>query len=53
MISAKAKGDFCGEELFTYRENDQVSALRIMTSRFSRKRVLNIKREKTRMNLVV
>ena len=25
MISAKAKGDLCGVELFTYRENDQVS----------------------------
>ena len=54
VISAKAKGDLCGEELLTYREKNQVSK-RIKDNGFKilMKWVLNIKREKTRMNLVV
>lgn len=54
MISAKAKGDLCGEELLSYRENDPVSkCIKDNGFRILAKGVLNIKREKTRMNLVV
>lgn len=55
MIFAKVKGGPCGKGWFTCRENDQISkcikgnGFEILTIN-NRKRVLNIKREETRMN---